>query len=125
MGIASFILGIISLVMGWIPFLCFVMLMTATIGLILGIVDTIQKGKTNDKNKGFGIAGLVTSAISIPIIFIMSIVSITIIVEDVEPDSIQDKYYDDYYYDYDYDDWFDNWYDNYYHKDRIKDNKTI
>lgn len=123
MGIASFVLGIISLVMGWVPFLCFIMLMTAIIGLILGVIDTIKKSKTNDKNKGFSIAGLVTSAIAIPIILIMSIVSIAIIVEDVKPDSIRDKYYDD--YDYDYDDWFDNWYDNYYHKDRINDYKTL
>lgn len=124
MGIASFVLGIISLVMGWIPFLCFIMLMTAIIGLILGIIDTIKKSKTNDKNKGFSIAGLVISAISIPIIFIMSIVSSAIIVEDEEPDSIRDRYYDD-YYDDDYDDWLDNWYDNYYHKDRVNDDRTL
>lgn len=123
MGIASFVLGIISLVMGWIPFICWITLMTAIIGLILGIIDTIQKSKTNDKNKGFGIAGLVTSAISIPIIFVMSIVSIAIIVE--EPDSVVDSYYDDYYYDYDYDDdWLEEWYDNY-RKDRINDYKTF
>lgn len=124
MGIASFVLGIISILMGWIPFLCFIMLMTAIIGLILGIIDTIKKSKTNDKNKGFSIAGLVISAISIPIILIMSMVSIAIIVEDGEPDSIRDRYYDD-YYDDDYDDWFDNWYDNYYHKDRINDDRTL
>lgn len=127
MGIASFVLGIISILMGWIPFLCFIMLMTAIIGLILGVIDTIKKSKTNDKNKGFSIAGLVTSAIAIPIIFIMSIVSIAIIVEDVESDSIHDRYYDNYDYDYDddYDDWFDNWYDNYYHRDRINDDRTL
>lgn len=125
MGIASFILGMISIVIGWIPFVCFLALMTAIIGLIFGIIDTIKKSKTNDKNKGFGIAGLVISAISIPIIFIMSIVSIAIIVEDVEPDNVHDRYYDDYYdYDDDYDDWLDNWYDNY-RKDRINDYRTL
>lgn len=123
MGIASFILGMISIVMGWIPFVCFLALMTAVIGLVLGIIDTIKKSKTNDKNKGFSIAGLVISAISIPIIFIMSIVSIAIIVEDVEPDNIRDRYYDD-YYDYDDDDWLDDWYDNY-RKDRIDDYRTL
>lgn len=120
MGIASFVLGIISIVMGWIPFLCFIMLMTAIIGLILGIIDTIKKCKTNDKNKGFSIAGLVISAIAIPIIFIMSIVSIAIIVEDIEPDNIRDRYYYD-----DYDDWLDNWYENYYHRDRINHDRTL
>ena len=122
MGIAAFVLGMISLVMGWIPFICFMALITAIIGLVLGIIDTIKKSKTNDKNKGFGIAGLITSAIAIPIIFIMSIVSIAIIVEEIEPDGIRDYYYDDYDDDY-YDDWYDDWYDNYYHKDRFNKDK--
>lgn len=123
MGIASFVLGLISVIMGWIPFICFIMLMTAIIGLILGIIDTIKKSKTNDKNKGFGIAGLVLSAIAIPIILVMSLVSIAIIVDDVEPDNVRDRYYDDYYNnDYDYDEWLDDWYDSY-HRDRINDKR--
>lgn len=125
MGIASFVLGMISLVMGWIPFICFLTLMTAIIGLIFGIIDTIKKSKTNEKNKGFSIAGLIISAISIPIILIMSVVSIAIIVEDEELDDIYNRYYDDYYdYEDDYDDWLDDWYDNY-HKDRIHDYKSL
>jgi len=124
MGIAAFVLGLISVIMGWIPFLCFAMLMTAIIGLILGIIDIIKKSKTNDKNKGFGIAGLVLSAIAIPIILIMSLVSIAIIAEDVDSDDIYDRYYYDYDYDDDYDDWLDDWYDNY-HKDRINDYRTL
>ena len=113
MGIAAFVLGMISIVIGWIPFICFLALMTAIIGLIFGIIDAIKKSKTNDKNKGFGIAGLIISAIAIPIILIMSMVSIGIMVEETEPD-----------YDDDYDDWLDDWYDNY-RRDRINDYKTI
>ena len=123
MGIASFILGIISIVMGWLPFICFLTLMTAMIGLIFGIIDTIKKSKTNDKNKGFSIAGLIISAISIPIILIMSLVSIAIIVDDTEPDDIYNRYYDDYYDDDD--DWLDDWYDQYYRKNRINDYKSF
>jgi len=123
MGIASFVLGIISIVMGWIPFICFLTLMTAIIGLIFGIIDTIKKSKTNDKNKGFSIAGLIISAISIPIILIMSLVSIAIIVDDTEPDDIYNRYYDDYYDDDD--DWLDDWYDQYYRKNRINDYKSF
>ncbi len=123
MGIASFILGIISIVMGWLPFICFLTLMTAIIGLIFGIIDTIKKSKTNDKNKGFSIAGLIISAISIPIILIMSLVSIAIIVDDTEPDDIYNRYYDDYYDDDD--DWLDDWYDQYYRKNRINDYKSF
>ena len=110
MGIASFILGIISIVMGWLPFICF-------------FIDTIKKSKTNDKNKGFSIAGLIISAISIPIILIMSLVSIAIIVDDTEPDDIYNRYYDDYYDDDD--DWLDDWYDQYYRKNRINDYKSF
>ena len=95
--------------------------MTAIIGLIFGIIDTIKKSKTNEKNKGFSIAGLIISAISIPIILIMSVVSIAIIVEDEELDDIYNRYYDDYY---DYEDDYDDWYDNY-HKDRIHDYKSL
>ncbi len=68
MGVASLILGIISIVIGWIPFVCFFALILATIGLILGIVDTVKKNKTGDKKRGISIAGLIISAIAIPII---------------------------------------------------------
>jgi len=121
MGIASFVLGIISLVMGWIPFVCFLTLMTAIIGLIFGIIDTIKKSKNNDKNKGFSIAGLIISAISIPIILIMSVVSIAVIIEDKEINDSYNRYYDDYY---DNDDWLDDWYDDYY-RDRINECRTF
>lgn len=118
MGIASLILGIISLVISWIPFVCFFSFILAVVGLILGIVDSVKKSKTNDKNKGIGIAGLVISAIAIPIIIIMSIFSIGItaaIIEDTDYDYDR-NYNHDYSYDYDYDDWYDDWYDNYYNK---------
>lgn len=126
MGIASFVLGMVALVMGWIPFICFLALILAIIGLILGIIDTIKKSKANDKNKGFSIAGLVISAISIPIILIMSIISIGIVIEEIESDDIYDKYYEDYDYYYDDDEWLDEWYNNrYYHKNRINHDYQI
>ena len=64
MGIASLILGIISLVTGWIPFVCFFAFIMAAVGLILGIIDVVKRGKTNDGKKGFGIAGTVICAIA-------------------------------------------------------------
>ena len=109
MGIASLILGIISLVIGWIPFICFFVFILAVVGLILGIVDTIKKNKTNDKKRGIGIAGLIVSAISIPIIIFMSFFSIGIVAAIIEDTDYDYKY--DYRYD-DYDDWYDDWYDN-------------
>lgn len=111
MGVASLVLGIISLVLGWIPFLCFFIFILAVIGLVLGIVDTIKKNKTNDKRRGISIAGLIVSAIAIPIIITMSFLSIGIFAAIVD-----DTSYDyDYNYNrrYDDDDWYDNWNNNY------------
>ena len=117
MGVASLVLGILALVSSWIPFICFISLIFAIIGLILGIVDTIKKNKINDKTRGISISGLVISAIAIPIIIITSIVSFAIF-SDVIND-IDDDYYDK--YDYDYDDWHDNFYQHYYNTISYKD----
>lgn len=115
MGIASLVLGIISIVFGWIPFICFIALILAVIGLILGIVDTIHKNKTGDKKRGVSIAGLIISAIAIPIILFSSLVSFGIFAAILSEDS-DDDWYNDYYYDDDYlDDYFTNrdWYNRY------------
>lgn len=67
MGIAALILGILSIIIGFIPLCGSIALLPAIIGLILGIVDTIQKSKKGEK-KGISIAGLVLSAIAIVVI---------------------------------------------------------
>ena len=67
MGIAALILGIISIIIGFIPLCGSIALVPAIIGLILGIVDTVQKSKKDEK-KGVSIAGLVLSAIAIVVI---------------------------------------------------------
>lgn len=115
MGIASLILGIIAVVTGWIPFICFIALIFAIVGLILGIVDTIKKNKTGDKKRGISIAGLIVSAIAIPVIIFSSIISLGIFTALI----LDDTYIDsdsDYYDDYDMDDFFTNhnWYNKYY-----------
>lgn len=118
MGVASLVLGIIALVTSWIPFICFFAFILAVVGLILGIVDAVKKSKTNDNKKGFGIAGLVISAIAIPIIIFSSLFTIGItaaIIEDTTYDYDNYEYRNDYYND-DYDDWYDDWYNNYYNK---------
>ncbi len=117
MGIASLILGIISILTGWIPFVCFITIVIAIIGLILGIVDTIKKSKIPNSKKGVGIAGIATSAIAIPIIFISSLISFVALGAIIESsdsilndynrhNSIFDDYYTDRYYDWDYDDYY-------------------
>lgn len=67
MGVAALVLGIISIIIGFIPLCGSIALLPAIIGLILGIVDTIQKSKKGEK-KGVSIAGLVLSAIAVAVI---------------------------------------------------------
>ena len=113
MGVASLVLGIISLVTGWVPFICFIALILAIIGLILGIVDTIKKGKVPGAKKGISIAGLIISAVAIPIIIFSSLVSFGIVAAILTDDYNYDYYYDwdDYNYDdYDYNDWYRYYY---------------
>ena len=64
MGIASLILGIVSIVVGFIPFCGIIALVPAIIGLILGIVETIRCSKKKEPN-GKGIAGIVLSTLAV------------------------------------------------------------
>lgn len=67
MGVASLVLGIISLIIGFIPLCGAIALVPAIIGVILGIVDIVSKSKKGEK-KGTSIAGLILSAIATLII---------------------------------------------------------
>lgn len=115
MGTASLVLGIISLVIGGIPFVCFFAFTIAITGLILGIISTIKKSKTGEK-KGTSIAGLATSAAAIPVIIVSTIVTIAIIIGiAIEDGDCDYDYYDDYDYDWHdehFDDRFDETYNN-------------
>lgn len=102
MEVASLVLGIISVVTGWIPFMCFIAFALAIVGLILGIVDTVKKTK-EDKKRGISIAGLIVSAIAIPIVIYTSLFSLIIFGVVME-----EEFYDPYYYEEDY-----RWKDNY------------
>ena len=64
MGVAALILGIVSIIVGIIPFCGAVAFVPAVIGLILGIVDTVQKNKNGEK-KGMSIAGIVLNALAV------------------------------------------------------------
>lgn len=59
MGIASLVLGILSILLGWIPIIGLVSWILAPLGLIFGF---IALGKTN---KGLAIGGLITSGIGL------------------------------------------------------------
>ena len=72
MGVAALVLGIVSIIIAWIPFCGSIAFVPAVIGLILGIVDTVQKSKKQEK-KGLAIAGIVLNAIAIVFIAVYTI----------------------------------------------------
>ena len=69
MGVAALVLGIVSVVIGFIPFCGTWALIPAIIGLVLGIVDIVKKNKENAP-KGKAIAGVVCSAVAIVVIIV-------------------------------------------------------
>lgn len=64
MGVASLVLGIVSVVISFVPFCGIIALIPAIVGLILGIVDVVKKSKVQEP-KGMSIAGIVCSAVAI------------------------------------------------------------
>ena len=72
MGVASLVLGIISIIICFIPFCGAIAFVPAIVGLILGIVAIAQSSKSEEKKsqKGMGIAGTVLSAIATVVIML-------------------------------------------------------
>mgnify|MGYP006888337651 FL=1 len=70
MGIASLILGIISIILAFVPFIWMLSIVTAIVGLILGIISLVKK-----LEKGQSIAGIVLCAITL-LLAIMSLYNI-------------------------------------------------
>lgn len=73
MGLAAMIIGIIAVVLGFIPFCGYFALLPAIVGLILGIVDVKQKSKAKQP-KGQGMAGIVLNAVAIIVILLWTLV---------------------------------------------------
>ena len=126
MRISGLVLGIIALIIGWIPLVGVVGFIMAIVGLVLSIVDVVKKHKANNPNKGPGIAGIIISAIAFVISGIMTAILLIGLliygaasdsIENMDLNSIEDnlrnleRSLDDYYnnsnynsyYDYDYD----------------------
>lgn len=74
MGVAALVLGIVSVIIAIIPFCGSIAFIPAIIGLILGIVDTVQKSKKQEK-KGLAVAGIVLNAIAIVFIAVYTIIA--------------------------------------------------
>ena len=93
MGIASLILGIVSAILGFIPFCNIIALLPALIGLILGIVDAVKKGKSGEP-KGMAIAGIILNIIAFVIIIGMYIAAVALTAStDLNSININSIYY--------------------------------
>ncbi len=73
MGLAAMIIGIVAVVLGFIPFCGYFALLPAIIGLILGINDVKNKSKAQQP-KGKGMAGIVLNAAALIVILLWTIV---------------------------------------------------
>ena len=96
MGIAALVLGIISIIVGFIPFCGMIAYIPALIGLILGIVDTVKKSKSGQK-KGISIAGLILSGVAILIITFWTLVGTALVASEVSNELSSYSSYSSYY----------------------------
>ena len=71
MGIAALIIGIVAVIVGFIPVCGIIALLPAIVGLILGIVEVSKKSKANQP-KGLGLAGIILNAVAIIVIVVWS-----------------------------------------------------
>lgn len=73
MGIASFVIGLVCLILS--PFLSVFLILPAILALILGIVDTVIKSKKK-LPKGLSIAGIVLSTIALAICILIVVFAV-------------------------------------------------
>jgi len=64
MGAASLIFGVIAIIISLVPYCNYFALMPAVIGLVMGVVDVVNKAK-NKEPHGLGISGIVLNAVAI------------------------------------------------------------
>lgn len=99
MGVASLVLGIITIIFSFIPFIKVVAIITGILSLIFGIIDLIIN-KENGKKFSKSLAGIILALCSIWIMIISTIFSFIMIFAFIEDyDNYYDcEYYDDCYY---------------------------
>lgn len=70
---AAFVLGLCSFLVGWVPFLCFVAIIGAVVGLVLGIgvlrrdARTRRDGGSNSRAHGYAVAGVALAPLGLAI----------------------------------------------------------
>lgn len=78
MGVAALVLGIVSLVISFIPFCGVLAIIPALVGAVLGIIDWVKK-KKEDAPKGKAIAGTICSVVAILVIFIYWLITVALV----------------------------------------------
>lgn len=68
MGIAALVLGIVSIIFAFIPCTSWFGIITAIVGLVLGIIDIVKKNKSGEK-KGTSVAGTICAGVALIIAF--------------------------------------------------------
>lgn len=91
MGIAALVLGIVSIILGFVPFCNIFMIIPAIIGLILGIIDLVRKKKASEKF-GMPLAGLICSSIAIVVIFVYYVAIGALVTAGVRDGVIRSEY---------------------------------
>lgn len=74
MGIAALVIGIVSLVLGFIPLCNYFATIPAGVGFVLGLIDVILKSVNKKPGKGSGIAGIVLCSVAIVVIVLWTAV---------------------------------------------------
>ena len=70
MGIASFVIGLICLILS--PFFSVFLILPSILGLVLGIIDVVRKSKKKE-SRGLSIAGVVLSTIALVVCILVTV----------------------------------------------------
>ena len=65
MGIAALVVGIVSLLVAWLPFLGLISVLGGVVGIVLGAIGLKRVRRREATNKGTSIAGIVVSVVAI------------------------------------------------------------
>ena len=69
LGIASLVVGVAAAIVAFIPLCGAIAFVPAVVGLILGIINVVMRGKAN-LPKGMGIAGIILNILAIVLIVV-------------------------------------------------------
>jgi len=113
MAIAALVIGIISLILGFIPLCNIIMVVPAIVGLILGIVALVKSKKPEGEEKskkGMSLAGVIINAIALIVIIVWNVIVIGFAASNggnalnALNDTLSNYNYTDYNSDYNYND---------------------